>query len=223
MQPTRLKCLMTHVPNQRVKIVTDPLAIEMLLSMTKAQYLEPFFSPMTVTDAARTLGTKVNTLYRWVQAWCELGLLEVTHTMPKRGRPIKLYKTTADEFFIPFASSSATTQEDLFRELNQDFDAEFARALAGVRAEISPQWGYKIALAANGKVKRSPYKTPHERFDYLALTMPAAISVTNTDLYLTEEEAKALQHLLHNVWAPRDRRGGTKRYLIQFRLAPAPR
>lgn len=180
-----------------------------------------FKKPSSIAEASQLGGVKENTLYRWVQAWCRLGLLEVVATRPKRGRPIKLYKTTADRFFIPYTSTSASTHAELLVNMGRTFEDKFFQALVRTRQNISLDWGFAVSLEGEDVLLTRAYKNELEPFDFSHPDAPATVSVWNTEQYLTFEEAKALQDQLYCLWHSREQRPGTRRYLLQFRLTPA--
>lgn len=207
-----------------VRVVRDPEAIDILLDLRRGWPLQAFFKEArSIDEAARETGLKANTLYRWVQKWCALGLLEVAAVRPKRGRPVKLYKTTVERFFIPFAATSAPTHEALLYTINRAFQEEFYEGLAQATQDIAPEWGYSIGVSSSGTYSRRRYKNPHEPFSPRAPDAPAIINTFHAALYLTFEEAKALQEQLNCLYQaiPKNQKPGTRRYLIQLRLTPA--
>lgn len=213
---------MAEVLSSSVKVITDPEAIEVLFGLTYSPALTLFFkSPQSIAAVAQETAMKANTLYRWVQKWCALGLLEVAATQPKRGRPTYLYKTTAERFFVPFAATPAPTHEALLSRMDRGFQEQFFRSLVKVRRDMSPDWGFSFSLEGSGTYLMRTYKDAETPLDPRLPNEPATVSAWNTELYLTFEEAKALQEQLYCFWHSREKRPGTRRYLIQLRLAPA--
>lgn len=188
--------------------------------MQSGDALKPFFrAPCSIAEGAQATGIKANTLYRWVQKWCALGLLEVAANRPKRGRPVKLYRATAERFFVPFAATSAPTHEALLREMDSEFYDEFYKSFTRARQDTAPDWGFSFSVGSDDVYYMRPYQNDCEPF---AADEPSdVINSWNTDLYLTLEEAKALKRQLRSLWHSPEKRPGTRRYLIQLRLTPA--
>lgn len=200
----------------------DPGSIEVLFSAERGEVLKVFFrSALSIDEAAQKTGVKANTLYRWVQKWCELGLLRVVAIRPKRGRPVKLYRTTAERFFVPYAATAAPTHEALLEGMDREFHEAFYKSLVRARQDVAPSWGFSFFVEDNGTYSMRTYKDAQESFNHHDPKAPATVSVWNTDLYLTFEEAKELQEKLYCFWHSRKKKPGARRYLIQLRLAPA--
>lgn len=75
-----------------------------------------FFAPFpareqTVTGAARELSCKVNAMHYRVRTFLDAGLLRVGREEKRAGLPIKVYRSVADAFFIPFELSRHADQE----------------------------------------------------------------------------------------------------------------
>lgn len=69
-----------------------------------------FFTPFlareeTVAGAARALGCKVNAMHYRVRTLLGAGLLKVVRETKRAGLPVKVYRSVADAFFIPFELS----------------------------------------------------------------------------------------------------------------------
>lgn len=75
-----------------------------------------FFVPFlareeTVASAARTLGCKVNAMHYRARTLLDAGLLEVVREKKRAGLPVKVYRSVADAFFIPFELSRHADRE----------------------------------------------------------------------------------------------------------------
>jgi len=64
--------------------------------------------------------------------FCRLGLLEVAEVRARAGRPIKLYRTTAEAFFLPHAAAPELVTERLARELRAGLMAAAAQPGKGM-------------------------------------------------------------------------------------------
>src|SRR5690554_2570341 len=95
-----------------VQIVTDSRLGDLLSRPGTLQQLEPFLGrDSSISEAATRTGEKPNTVLSRVRRWVRTGLLVVTGQRRRAGRPISLYRTSADSYFIPFDTTSAETLE----------------------------------------------------------------------------------------------------------------
>lgn len=65
----------------------------------------------TVSRAAAELGMGVNALLVRVRRFVRLELLVVMREVPRNGRAVKVYRTVADGFFVPYTASPFDTPE----------------------------------------------------------------------------------------------------------------
>lgn len=201
--------------------VTETLLTGVLLDPEQRRYLEPFFGrALTVSDAAAGLGVKGNSLLYQVKRFCRLGLLLVVCTEKRGGRTVKIYRASADRFFVPFARTDAETLEELFYKTNAPRARRFARNLARVVLETpEATMGYLIGRHEGGEV--DAYFSPDgERV--LSLLEPSAPAAGRSwvTLTLTHEEAKALQREQWELWDKYLNKRGGQRYLAHFDLTP---
>lgn len=123
--------------------VTAPKAAALLTDWRARRFLEPFLqAPRTMSEVAELLGVKLNTVHYRVGQLVRLGLLEVAGSRKERGRPAKLYGTTADAFFVPFEATPHVSLEDMLHRLGalDAFLHDAARALS----EQAPEWGVLV-------------------------------------------------------------------------------
>jgi hypothetical protein len=98
--------------------IQDPEQARLLSDPESFRYFRPFFArDCTVARAAKELGSKVDTVLYRVKLFVEAGLLKIVETETRRGRPIKIYRSSADAYFIPFA---VTPFEDIEAALKED-------------------------------------------------------------------------------------------------------
>jgi hypothetical protein len=101
----------------RALTVTDPGAAAALVDPQSRAMVLAFHRPRSLAEAARAAGFDLKRLHHHVLRFCRLGLLEVAETRARAGRPIKLYRTTAQAFFLPHAAAPELLTERLSREL----------------------------------------------------------------------------------------------------------
>lgn len=117
------------------------------------RFIEPFIGrERTVKEVAAELDvTMSSALYR-VRQLAALGLLEVTRSEPRHGRPIKHYRAVAEGFFVPFELTLAET----FATFRQTVMANAQRLLdenlwqAWLATNDSGRWGVHIFRGTQG-------------------------------------------------------------------------
>ena len=107
-----------------VRVVHQFEAAQVLLSRPQLNILRAFMKPdgQTIKVATESLGLDLNYVYRRVQRFEELGLLNVLTHQKRRGRDVKVYQATAEEFFIP---TSVYPLNEYFYDLFQPFAERF--------------------------------------------------------------------------------------------------
>jgi DNA-binding Lrp family transcriptional regulator len=204
----------------RVAIVRDPDAAAWLLGPARLRQLEPFLgSARSVGDAAERTGEKPNTVLRRVTRLLKLGLLEVAEIVPRAGRPIRLYRTTADVFFVPFEATGADSLESAIAERDVDHERLLRRNVVRARREAFGSWGTRIYRDARGRLQVQTALSPDANVTLLDDDMPVALSAWRDQLYLDFADAKALQRELFDLVLRYGRRSGAQRYIVHVGLA----
>jgi hypothetical protein len=207
-------------------------AVRFLADPKARHFLEPFLGrERSASEVAVELGVAVNSVLYRVQRMRALGLLEVVRVEPRRGRPIKHYRTVADAFLIPFSSTTAATLEALytqtFENLRHQLFLSVLRAWEKVNSDPR-NWGAYLARDERGSVSYQilptlePADIPAAFEHLLSLESPAVLDNTWMPR-LGLEDAKALQR---DLWALRHRYGvksllpGGKTYIVHTAIAP---
>lgn len=210
--------------HSRQKVV-NPKAAELLTDWRQRRFLEPFIrGPTSMSEAAEALGVKLNAMHYRVGQLLELDLLEVVDSVKRKGRAVKLYSPTAEEFFVPFATTPHATVEDLIRHLSA-LDEFLTHAVATLTAQ-SDSWGVLVSADASKggsplTVKLTPLDpqgvpAPRPRMELLASTTPAVWSGEML-VKLDRETAKALQRELADLserFEQRQSAGGRPYYIV---------
>jgi DNA-binding transcriptional ArsR family regulator len=119
----------------KVKVVTDPEVIKLMLESTRRQILSLLRSKeMTISQLSEILGKTPQTIYHHIEKLKEAGLVEVKRTEMKGNLIEKYYGRTADAFYINlylgdeelryFARSRLKTKLEIFKALGYEFDDE---------------------------------------------------------------------------------------------------
>lgn len=82
--------------------VTDPAQAAIVADPIRSSFLRPFLGrACTVSEAAATLGCTPNAMLYRVRRMIDVGLLQIVGTRTRPGRPIKIYCSVHDGYFVP--------------------------------------------------------------------------------------------------------------------------
>lgn len=216
---------MEYEKSSNSRKVVNPKAAELLTDWRQRRFLEPFIpGPTSMSEAAEALGVKLNAMHYQVGQLLELGLLEVVGSVKRKGRAVKLYGPTAEEFFVPFASTPHATVEDMIRHLSA-LDEFLTHAVATLTSQAE-SWGVLVSQNILKKeprllVKLAPLDpqgvpAPRPRRTLLASSTPAVWSGEML-VKLDIETAKALQRELADLterFEQRQRTGEQSYYVV---------
>lgn len=193
---------MTQNVLSRALTVEQPKAAAALLDPVSQAMVLAFAAPASIAEVARMRGYDLKRLHHHVLRFCRLGLLEVAEVRARAGRPIRLYRTVAEAFFVPHAAARELATEGLARDLREGL------ALAARR----PGKGYFIWADADGVARREPARgdAPPEAAEMWRI------------LRLSPDEMAALSAELDELLTRylRNARGPGRTYLLHAALAP---
>ena len=87
----------------RVMAVTEHRAVDLLLKLASTRCLGPFMrEEHTLGSAAAELQMPASSLAYYVGRFVNAGLVEVVRLQTRSGKPIPVYRATAEEFRVPF-------------------------------------------------------------------------------------------------------------------------
>ena len=204
----------------RVMVVRDPAAARFLVRPSGLRRLAPFLGPpRSVAEVARAAGDTANTVLRRVERLVALGLVEVAEARPRRGRPVRRYRATADVFFVPFEATGAADLEAALADRDAYWERLLRRHVVRARSEAMGVWGTRIYRDARGRVQVQTAVSPDANASMLDDGMPAALSAWRDQLWLEHGDAKALQRELYDLVQRYQRRRGGQRYVVHVGLA----
>ncbi|GAB5603162.1 hypothetical protein FJNA_16880 [Thermus sp. FJN-A] len=201
--------------------VENPLAARLLADPEMAVCLKPFMKgPAAVKDLAQARGISLQRAHYRVGLFLRAGLLREVGRLPRRGRPVRLYRAVDTDFRIPRELVPERVMQAL--EGAQSWQEEWQKALEA----HDPGYGVvlRVFLNPEGLLVFGAEEEP----DILAEDFPPLVNLWSAGLYLRREEAKALQRellaLYHRYAALAEARKeeGQARYLLHLGLAPAP-
>lgn len=212
--------------------VRDPVQARLLTDPAALRFFEPFLArSRSASQAAAEVGCKLDTMLYRVRTFTKAGLLEVARLEPRRGRPIKHYRSSADAYFIPFDLTPYADLEERIREQMKPHADLLARALAR-RLRRSGRQGQRLFRTAEGEVFRQSagelgVATDLTDWDSLKAHVEArAASVAEdltTNLLLSDDEARALLLELYRLWyrlRAQEPAPSRRPYLWRFVLIP---
>ena len=200
-----------------VQTVHDPEAAAILTSLDEMRFLAPFLArDRTVAAVALETGEKANTVFVRVRRFLRLGLLRVVSERPRAGRAVKVYRSSADAYFVPKALAGSV--EGSGERWMDYWDRLFARALSDAFSE--DPLGVRIYRDEHGVFSTSVARDPHENVTMLEPQAPALFSMFHDDVRLDFEDAKRFQRELHELVQRYVNAGGAQRYALRLNLVP---
>jgi hypothetical protein len=206
--------------------VEDRAAAAVLTAPDEFKFLRPFMnSAKSVTSAAKELNVSVLSMYRRVKHFEKLGLLKIARLKPRKGKPTKLYRTSADAFFVPF---HASPYSDLFSFMLERQDVWQRRLLKGIVGNNHDElfgMGLCFYTDESEHVRVTRGSAPG-KMDSVAVTLEPQAPATWNDwstISLEFEEAKNLQHELHALltkYLRHSSQPNAKKYILRTALAP---
>ncbi len=201
--------------------IEDSKVAALLADPDRVSYLAPFVGrERTLSEAAAELEVKPTKLLYRIQQLIEHGLIKVIRVENRGGRPSKIYRSTHDEFFLPFSTSSASTLEIFVHRWSDPWHSHFVRALARTLQEHTPGWGVRLARADDGSLIVEPSTAAGQDIDWNTPDAPVVRFGWNPDIWLDYDDAKSLQRDLVALAAQYAGRGGRQRFLVRLAMVP---
>jgi len=194
------------------------MGIDLLLKLASARCLAPFLrTEHTLGTAAQELEMPASTLAYYVGRFRKADLLEVVRLERRAGKPIPVYRATADQFEVPFRAMPPGRRDEFLHGSRRHVLAEFMTAMdRAVLAELSS--GIRIAghPTRGVQIELSPDERPDD----------SPVTEWWGKVRLTDEEALELRRELEGL-AQRfgsDEPGpGRRTYITMFGLVPQRR
>ena len=186
----------TLPPPEAFLTIEDARQADMLSDTRRFEYFTPFVAQeQSVSEAATEVGCSLETMLYHVNRFLDAGLLRVAREKPRAGRPIKLYRSVADAFFVPFHLTSYTDLEAWLLDTTRPFQQRLMSSLAKTLHQHE-LYGQKIYRAPDGEVWRSSAERAADTFEQ---GIPLGTHMQD-NMYLTDEEARAFQEALRDLW-----------------------
>lgn len=135
--------------------VKDPEQARLLSEPESFRFFGPFLAQdCTVSQAAKELNCNIDTMLYRVKTLMRVGLLKVVKTQSRRGRSVKVYRSGAEAYFLPFG---VTAYQDIEAQWRQEFKRSndiVIKALANVLRQLGRE-GKHIYRDELGEVSTS--------------------------------------------------------------------
>lgn len=201
--------------------VTTAAAAVALADPALQRYLEPFIArDGTVAQAARELGVTTNSLLYRVRRLEAAGLLRVVRLTPRAGRPVKVYRSVADAFYLPFALTREATLEALMLTLDRPFQTLFYENVVRALRQTDAEVGLLVWRTDETGVLTRVAAGPGRLFDPLSPGAPSVLPFWSPEVWLGPDDAKALLRDLTELIRRYHGRGGSQRYLLHLGVSP---
>ena len=93
-------------------MVSDPTQARFLTDPTKKTFFLPFLArERRIAEAAAEVDCSLNRMLYQVRTLLACGLLQVLREEPRAGRPVRVYRSVHDAYFVPFAATPYDTLE----------------------------------------------------------------------------------------------------------------
>lgn len=207
-------------------VVDDADAARVLVDPEKQRFLLPFIrEELSLSEAARLLKVNPSALLYQVNKLLRLGLLEVARVKPRRGRASKLYRASAERFFIPFSLTPADTVQSLAVKTDIRSERLFQEDFIASQMQFGDDWGVAIYIMEDDSLSidlATSREHPAEDTAFILAADYPAVWSSWLRINLSHEEAKMLQQELIALWQRyrQMRNLDEPRYTLRLGLAP---
>lgn len=207
-------------------VVLDADAARVLVDPEKQRFLLPFIrEELSLSEAAHRLKVKPNALLYQVNKLLRLGLLEVARVKPRRGRASRMYRASAERFFIPFSLTPADTVQSLAVETDIRTERLFQKDFIDSQMQFGDDWGVAIYIMKDGNLSidlATSRERPAEETDFILAADYPAVWSSWLWINLSLEDAKMLQQELIALWQRYKKMGNLEepKYTLRLGLAP---
>jgi hypothetical protein len=198
-------------PLSSAHIVRDPAAAAVFTSSRQRRMLMLFATrPRTISEAAAASGIELKSLHHHATKLCRLGLLEVVGERSRAGRPLKLYRTTGDSFFIPEHAAPKPFFAELAAELRECLATANCREGRGMLFTLGADGQPLARLMVDDEASREGI----EMWRILRLTGEELVSLRDelravVDRYEQKTAGRGAAYLVHQAIALRRRHSGS--------------
>ena len=199
----------------------DPEQVRLLTSPGSRRFFEPFLArTRSVGEAAREVGCNLDTMLYRVRQFERAGLLVEVGRRPRAGRPIRLYRSNAAGYRLPFSLTPFATLEEQLYAVKDPVHREIAAVTARLLRANDHHYR-RLYRGRDGSVWSDAALGPEGT---LQLELPGAPPATdyNTVLKLDQETARQLLGELLSIFERYSelQKPGASDYLLNVALLP---
>ncbi|GEM44925.1 ArsR family transcriptional regulator [Deinococcus cellulosilyticus] len=195
-------------------------AADALLKPETQRLLAPFVQqPMTAHEAAEMLGMETNALLYPIKRLTALGLLEVTEHRRRAGRPMKVYRATAQVYFVPFASTSEVTLASYLGAAEEQVSAFMRHQMEHLLLQHHQDWGLRFVPGPTGQLHARLALNAETDLDLQPETA-VMLNFVHPYLQLDHQDALNLQQEVLEVFQRYTQIRGAQRYVWRLGLLP---
>ncbi len=208
-----------------MRTITDPAQAKALTDVKLIGFVQAFIGQeRNVSEVADLWQTRVDAAYYRVRQLERLGLIEVSNRVKRAGRDLKLYRAVTDNFFIPLGIIPEATLEAFLEATSQHFQTLMLRSQAraihvSFRQGQLGDWGIRIGQDAAGRSMVQLADRAGNDPDLDDPTFPLIVAAW-PQLRLDFDDARAIRNELFALFQKFQNRGGAKKYLFHFAIAP---
>jgi hypothetical protein len=204
----------------------------MVTDIHARRFLTPFIGQeRTVSEVAAELQVHMSSVLYRVRQFIRLGLVGEPRLEPRKGKPIKYYRSVADGFFVPFRATPLEAQEALsphtFSEFQRALNESVGQAWLEAAGEPQPL-GVHIYRDDNGRLNYNIVPDPEADrptrfFDQLLEPNGPAVWDTWGHLRLLPQDAKTLQLEIASLlgrYRPKVVHESGSEYIVRLAMAP---
>jgi hypothetical protein len=186
-----------HSPVE-ITVLKSLEAIEVILDSRQRAAFLPFLArEVSVSQAAREVSELPNTMLYRVQRWQRLGLLLETRQVQHQKGWMRLYRSSADAFFVPHSATPAEDLLALATGIYTPLIANFLSAYVQSGERLSNDWGVRFERNGNDWSVR-PIKSADDPCVPTDDDAPPSL-LDLLEVQLSSVEAKSLQRELRAV------------------------
>lgn len=217
---------MKGAPLKQLTITTEKAA-RVLTDLEAVRRLEPFMKrDITLSEAAKDLKVKLPSLLYHVNKFLALGLIEVVREIPRKGRAIRVYRSTSEQFFVPFHLTPSETLGRMLFDLSAAGEARFHRETARALQTNTPIWGLYLTCGHDDRMEivLAPSDRGYTQNYSDAFFGPSTPAVFSGDgeVRLDFRTAKAFQKDLVDLFKRYRQQDTEKEQLYAYRLGLTP-
>ena len=99
-------------PSPSPHVVVDQTQARFLTDPAKKRFFLPFLArERRVAEAAAEVDCSINRMLYQVRTLVNAGLLQILREEPRAGRPVRVYRSVHDAYFVPFSATPYDTLE----------------------------------------------------------------------------------------------------------------